>query len=585
MKTEIEYFQNNLFMKFTWMIGGEAGFGIMTTGVLMAKIASRLGYSVFDYVEYPSLIRGGHNAYKLTLSDEKTHCLQEKSDILICLNEETWKLHQTQLKDDAVVIFDSKNFIPQSTKLFRMLSLPMGKILKELSGQAVMKNTIALGASCALLGVNFQDIDSLLLGQFEKKGKEVVEYNRQFAKRGYDYVKDNFNGLSQPILTENKNQKQLLVTGNEAFALGAVIGDCRFYAAYPMTPSSSVLTTLADWQKKTQMVVRHSEDEIAVVSSALGASFAGARSAVGTSGGGFALMVESISFSGIAEIPLVVFLSQRPGPATGMPTWTEQGDLLFAVNAGHGEFPKIVLTPGDVEEMISLTAKAFNLADIYQLPVIILSDMYLSESHNTIKQSILNKIKNQYQINRGKTIDFVDDEKYLRYQISNDGISPRLIPGFKEHYYQSNSYEHLQDGHTTENGDERINQVKKRAAKINTYFKNDFSAPLIYDDLDKAKTVLVGWGSVKGILLEAQKQISDCAVIHFNHIYPLDKEKVIKLFNENKRYVLIENNSTGQFRKLLQTETGVELKEKVLRYDGRPLTVQCISEKINKHES
>lgn len=558
------------------MIGGEAGFGIMTTGILMAKIASRLGYSVFDYIEYPSLIRGGHNAYKLTLSDEKVYCLQDRINILICLNEETWKLHQDQLENNAIVVFDSETFKPQLTNTLKMLDLPMGKMLKELNGQVVMKNTIAFGASCALFGINFQELDTLLTETFNKKGKEVVDYNRQFAKRGFDYVKENFSSLIKPILTENKKQKQLLMTGNEAFAFGVVVGDCRFYAAYPMTPSSSALTVLADWQQKTQMGVRHSEDEIAVVSSALGASFAGARSAVGTSGGGFALMVESLSFSGIAEIPLVVFISQRPGPATGMPTWTEQGDLLFTVNAGHGEFPKIVLAAGDIEEMIFLTAKAFNLADIYQLPVIVMSDMYLSESHSTIKQSVLDNIKDNYEVNRGKTIDVVEEEKYLRYKITDDGISPRLLPGLKGYYYQANSYEHLQDGHTTEDGIERIAQVKKRAAKIKTYFKNDFSLPMVYGNLENAKTVLIGWGSVKGILLETQKQIPECAVIHFNHIYPLDKEKVIKLFNQNKRYILVENNSTGQFGKLLQMETGVEIIDKVLRYDGRALTVKEI---------
>jgi len=567
-------------MKSTWMIGGEAGFGIMTTGILMAKIANRLGYSVFDYIEYPSLIRGGHNSYKLTLSDEKVYCLQENINILVCLNEETWKFHQTQLEDNAVVVFDSEIFKLQSSKKLQMLDIPMGKMLKELNGQVVMKNTIALGASCALLGINFQDVNMLLSETFEKKGKEVVDYNRQFAKRGYDYVIDRYKALIQPVLSQNKNNKQLLLTGNEAFALGAVIGDCRFYAAYPMTPSSSVLTVLADWQRKTQMVVRHSEDEIAVVSSALGASFAGARSAVGSSGGGFALMVESLSFSGIAEIPLVVFLSQRPGPATGMPTWTEQGDLLFAVNAGHGEFPKIVLAAGDIEEMIFLTAKAFNLAEIYQLPVIVMSDMYLSESHATITQSILDNIKNNYKVNRGKTIDFVNEGKYSRYQITEDGISPRLIPGLKDYYYQANSYEHLQDGHTTEDSNERIAQVKKRTVKINTYLKNDFSTPLVYGNLERAKIVLVGWGSIKGILLETQKQIPDCAVIHFNHVYPLDKEKVIKLFNQDKRYVLVENNSTGQFGKLLQMEIGIEIKEKVLRYDGRPITVKEVMVKV-----
>jgi len=297
-------------------------------------------------------------------------------------------------------------------------------------------------------------------------------------------------------------------------------------------------------------------------------------------------MAEAISFSGITEIPLVVFIAQRPGPATGMPTWTEQGDLLFSVFSGHGEFPKIVLAPGDNEEMIELTAKAYNLADQYQLPVIVMSDMYLSESHKSITKKFVDEFVKNYKVNRGKLINkitnnhFPISKKYLRYQITDDGISPRLIPGTPGYFYQANSYEHLEDGHTSEDAKPRLEQVDKRARKLVTYLAEDFSMPKIYGDLEKSEIVFISWGSTKGIVIEAQKQLkiknTNSAFIHFNHIYPLDKEKVKSLFEESKKYILVENNSWGQFGKLLMLETGFEIKEKILRYDGRAITAEEI---------
>ena len=343
-----------------------------------------------------------------------------------------------------------------------------------------------------------------------------------------------------------------------------------------MTPSSGVLTSLAGWGSKTGMVVRHSEDEIAVINSALGASFAGVRSAVGTSGGGFALMVEAVSMAGITELPLVIFISQRPGPATGMPTWTEQGDLLFSVHAGHGEFQKIVLAPGDQQEMIEMTVRAFDLADIYQLPVIVLSDMLLSESHATVPYPEIKQLVETYKPKRGKLV-VTADASYKRYAISDDGISPRLIPGQDGLYYQANSYEHLEDGHTTESDVERIKQVEKRARKWSTYLQNDFVLPRIYGDLGKAETVFVGWGSTKGVALETikQKQLQGrkAAYIHFTSLYPLDEKKITELFADiQEKCVLVENNATSQLGKLLRMETGVTIERKLNRFDGRPLT-------------
>jgi 2-oxoglutarate ferredoxin oxidoreductase subunit alpha len=566
-------------MQYTWKIGGEAGFGIMTTGLLFAKIAARRGYFTFDFVEYPSLIRGGHNAYDVTIGDEEITVLKSSIDLLICLNKETFDLHKTALTSDAVVIYDKDMFqLPENVK---GVHVPFTSILKEMNGLVIMKNMIALGASLALMGSDLQELHDILQMQFGKKGADIVALNQQFAQKGSDIVTTNYKDYIKPILQKRDGEKKMIISGNEAFAYGAVAADCRFYAAYPMTPSSSVLTTLAAWAAKTGMMVRHSEDEIAVINSALGASFTGVRSAVGTSGGGFALMVEAVSMAGVIEQPIVIFLSQRPGPATGMPTWTEQGDLLFAVHAGHGEFQKIVLAPGDHAEMVEMTIKAFDLADIYQVPVIVMSDMLLSESHKSISLPAIQKRVSDLSPKRGKLIDTAD-KNYKRYEITQDGISPRLIPGAKGMYYQANSYEHLEDSHTTESAEERIKQVDKRARKWKTYLENDFTLPTLYGKPEDAEVVFIGWGSTKGVAVEAVKRLGGrAAYVHFSSMYPLHKEKVRQLLQPLVgKCILVENNSTALFGQLLQMETGIMIEKKLLRYDGRAITVEQIMQLV-----
>lgn len=577
---------------FTFKIGGEAGFGIATSGLVFSKIASRLGLNIFDFIEYPSLIRGGHNAYEVRVSRKKIFHLKSTIDVLVCLNQETFRLHQHRLNQQSFVIYDPDEFNFEEN--FLKIDVPFSKILKELNGQTVMKNTIALGACLALLGSKIDPLDQIIESQFRKKGQEIIDFNKKFALVGYQYIKNHYPQLINNWLNKNhayQSNNKLVLSGNDAFSLAAIMADCRFYAAYPMTPSSSILTTLASWQKKTKMVVRHAEDEISAINTAFGASFAGVRSSVGTSGGGFALMVETLSLAGITETPIVVFLAQRPGPATGMPTWTEQGDLLFTINAGHGEFFKIVLAPGDQEEMIDLTLKAFNLADIYQTPVIILSDMFLSESHQTVDKISLEKIFSHHQINRGKlilnlnydlnNIDSTTYQLFPRYQNQPDGISPRLIPGHPNFFYQINSYEHQENGHTTEDAKERIIQVKKRNNKIKTYLERDFSLPKIYGDLRKSGLVFISWGSNKGAILEAQNILAEkginTAFFHFSYVYPLHKEKIVDLINNpTKKYLLIENNSWGQFSKLITQETGIAIQNKLLKYDGRPVNPEEI---------
>ncbi len=571
-------------MRFLWKIGGEAGFGIMTTGLVFSKIASRLGYHIFDYIQYPSLIRGGHNTYDVCVSDQPVHTLTKKVDYLVCLNKDTFEFHKTRLTPESYVVYDAEDFTPEGE--FVKIEVPFKKILKNSQAAIVMKNTVALGASLALLGSDLSILNNILEKQFEKKGQEVIDVNKKFAQAGFDHVKNTYADKIKSIFPQKEAEQKIVVTGNDIFSLGSVIADCRLYCAYPMTPSSSVLTTLATWQQTSGMVVRHAEDEISVVNTALGTSFAGVRSSVGTSGGGFALMVETISLAGITEIPLVVFLSQRPGPATGMPTWTEQGDLLFSVFAGHGEFPKIVLAAGDVEDMLELTTKAYNLAEIYQTPVIVMSDMFLSESHKTLALSKVQNVVKTYKVERGKTVTKPSIKPYLRYRVSDDGISERLIPGAKGYFYQANSYEHVEDGHTTEDDIARKQQVDKRNKKTETYLKNHFVGPSAYGDLKNSEIVFVSWGSNKGPILEAQRLLEaksqKTAYIHFTHLWPLAKDVVAPFFKDSKRYILVENNSQAQFGKLLQMELGIQIKEKLLRYDGRPFWSEEIVEYISK---
>lgn len=575
-------------MNYRVLIGGEAGYGIMTSGLLLSKIATHTGFHIFDYVQYPSLIRGGHNAYEIMISDSPINTLYGQIDLLVCFDETTYQKHKDMLVAGARVLYDPQEFEVTEPNVIA-IAVPFRDILKAKQGSFLMKNTVLMGALIAVLGGDIAWMHDVLTRQFEKKGKGIVDANISFVDEGYEYVKKHFPQKTTNLLSGRSldDTRSVVMTGNDAFALGSVIANCRLYAAYPMTPASSVLATLASWQEKAQMIVRHSEDEIAVINTAIGASFAGVRAAIGTSGGGFALMVEGISLAGITETPLVIFLSQRPGPATGMPTWTEQGDLLFAVHAGHGEFPKIVLAPGSAQEMIEYTARAFNLADIYQTPVIVMSDMLLSESHADIPHAAIETITSEYSVDRGK---FETDAPptYERYAWSADGISPRLQPGAKGVYFQANSYTHEANGHTSEEVEDRLLEVAKRNAKTQTYLKNDFKMPEVIGNLDTAKHILLGWGSTIGAAQLAQKLLSEAGIevayIHVTHLFPLDREAFRALFTPSRieKTSVVEQNSHAQFARLLRQETGVDIQSALLRFDGRPLTPDDIIQFIQK---
>lgn len=572
---------------FNWKIGGEAGFGIMSSGMMFAKACSRAGLFIHDYSEYPSLIRGGHNTYQVYVSASKIYSQRWVVNLLVALNTQAITEHLDELVAGSGLICDSTRVqVPTAIlqkKKIKLYDLPLNQIAKEVGGDEVMRNTVALGATMALVKHDFKYLESVIKDQFAHKNEQVITQNIKAAKSGYDYILEHYPPQEFAFnLQPQPNKQQIVLTANDAAALGAIAAGCKFYAAYPMTPSSSILHTLAEIGPKYGMVVRHAEDEISVINMIQGAATAGVRAMLGTSGGGWALMNEGYSLAGITETPVVIIMSQRPGPATGLPTWTEQGDLQFILNSGHGEFPRIVLTPGDQEEAFYLTQLAFNLAEVIQNPVIVMLDKYISESHLSLPFYDWQKLK----IKRGKILSDSEakkiGDKYRRYKLTSDGISPRALPGQVGPIIFINSDEHDEMGFSEESAQNRISQVDKRAKKIKQVLK-DLPPAVLYGP-KTAKITLVGWGSVKGPILDVlhSKELKKSVnFVHLPMVAPLP-QNAAKLLLGKKHLVLVENNSTGQLGNVLRAGLGIEIKQKILRYDGRPFYSEDLIEQINK---
>ncbi|MBI2404649.1 2-oxoacid:acceptor oxidoreductase subunit alpha [Candidatus Gottesmanbacteria bacterium] len=573
----------------TWKMGGEAGYGIMSSGTMLCRTFSRLGYHVLATNEYPSLIRGGHNLITVRIATQEFASLNKDVHILVALNKETVDLHKEELTKGAILLFDPKDHTWQATdfsKEMQLVAVPLADIVSEHKGDPVMRNTVALGATVALLGTDFSAIESVIRDQFKRKGQEVIDNNIAIAKAGYDHIKTNFTNQSSMFLSKGeKKEPFLVINGSEAVGVGAVRAGLKFAAIYPMTPINSVITFLADHAKELQLVYKQPEDEIAGINMAIGASIGGVRSMVATSGGGFALMVEGLSLAGILEVPLVIDLGMRPGPATGMPTWTGQGELQFAIHAGHGEFPRIILAPGDIQEAYSLTVDAFNLADRYQVPVFILTDKYLNESQWCAPKSHFQK---DVATNRGKLVkeeELATDGSFGRYSLeTDDGVSSRSLPGMKNGFYIANSYEHDEQGYTTELADLAAAMAQKRLSKLVAIQKVG-GAPTVYGERDSEIT-FVAWGSTKGPILEAMKLLGSkgkkSKLIHFTWLFPFPTEEVTKLLSPVTRLVDVELNTTAQLAFLIREHTGISITEKILQCNGRMLYPEEIVERISK---
>lgn len=563
---------------FVFKIGGEAGFGIMSAGLMAAKLATRSGYEIFEYSEYPSIIRGGHNVTELIIGTEPVRSPRLTTNILIALNQDTITRHAAELSAGSFVIYDSEQKIDVSALPVGVIKIPvpLNRTAREVGGSIVMRNSVALGAFVALTGGSLATLTKLIDEEFVAKAKDVAKRNNKTAAAGYAAVQKNFRVQCTTYLKPRpKRAARAVLTGNDAVALGAIAAGMQFAAIYPMTPISNIIHALAPLQEQYKFIYKQPEDEISALTMAIGASFAGARSMTASAGGGFCLMTEAYGLAAMTETPVVIVVGMRGGPATGLPTWTEQGDLQFVLHAHQGEFLRIVLAPGDVEEAFHLTMQAFNLADKYQGPVIILMDKHICESHAGVAPFAYAA----YRLNRGKIVTKAQST-YARYAWSEDGISPRAFPGSGTHVL-ANSDEHTEAGYSNEDADNRKLLMAKRLRKIDTCSKEDLPDPVVYGP-KKAALTLVSWGSNKGVILDALADFPNVNYVHITWMNPFPTEFVQRFLTQGQTVAILEGNQTGQLEALIKEKTGITISHHIRKSDGRPFFVEEVRTEIKK---
>jgi 2-oxoglutarate ferredoxin oxidoreductase subunit alpha len=553
---------------------GEAGQGIQTVEQLFINIVKKAGFNVFSTKEYMSRVRGGSNSTQIRISTEPVTAYINRINILVPLSEDAIT-HLGNRVSKKTIIIGEKNHI-KNNKNIKGIEIPFSQYAKEI-GNLVFSNTIAVGLLSALCSIDKKMVTEEVENYFSKKKKNLVKNNLLAVEKGYAVGKDLVKkrkaliNISDPVRQHN----DIVVNGTQAIGLGALAGGCNFISSYPMSPSTGVLTFLSQQQTNDfDIIVEQAEDEISAINMALGAWYAGARAMVTTSGGGYALMTESISLAGMIESPIVIHLAQRPAPATGLPTRTEQADLEHALYSSHGEFPKIIFAPGTLQDGFFLTQKAFNLADKYQVPVYILTDQYFVDSYYNIPPFKLQGISNkQYVVKMKKT--------YKRYEFTKNGISPRGIPGYGDGLVCVDSDEHDEEGRITESMTVRTRMVDKRLRKLKEITKEAIPPSLIGNS--NYKTLIIGWGSTYHIIKEALTKISrkNISFLHFSQIYPLhrDTEKYLK---KAQCTIMVENNATSQFSNLIKLHTGHEINYKILQYNGLPFSVEAVEKQIKK---
>ncbi|MHC3130010.1 MAG: 2-oxoacid:acceptor oxidoreductase subunit alpha [Candidatus Bathyarchaeota archaeon] len=575
--------------KISLLVGGEAGAGISRSGFLFAKTCLRGGLDVFGANDYQSLIRGGHNFYTVRADAEQVYSQADTIDLLIALNKETILIHKHELVSGAGIIYDGDQTTITDEELGRdnikLYQMPLRKIVKELEGPSIMENTVALGSAIALLDYNPELLNEVLRDTFKPK---TAELNIEAAKRGYNYAKEHYgNDFGYRLKkTGSAGKHKIFLTGNEAIGLGALNAGCKLYAAYPMTPATSILHFLAPLDREYNMVVIQVENEIAAVNMVAGASYAGARTMTATSGGGFCLMSEGLGMIGMTETSPVIVLVQRPGPSTGLPTYTAQGDLRFAIHASQGEFPRVVIAPGDVEESFYTTLEAFNLAEKFQIPALIISDKYLAESNGTSEPFDQNRIG----IDRGQLItedEYMGEEEYKRHKFTENGISPRAMPGTKGAIVRTNADEHNELGYTTEDPQLSTKMADKRFKKLDALNKEleNYETVKLYGP-EEADATIIAWGSTKGPIREAMKILSKEGItvnyLQIVYLTPFPAGKIQQILQSAKKTIIVENNKTSQLSSLIREHLLTTVDHKILKYDGRPFNPEALSRSIKE---
>lgn len=551
------------------VIGGAAGEGIQTVGSIFSSALAGYGLAVFSWQEYESRIRGGLNSYSIRVSSSVKNAPRRDADILLPLRKEARVKYRSWLNSGGLIIADERDETDEATEIY----VPFSRLAREKWQNPIYSNTIALGALWSVIGGEFEVLKRAIEEEFYGKSEKTVSSNVEAARDGYLYAEESCRGVCSWKL-EKRPECFYLIAGNPSIAIGAVRAGCRFMAAYPMTPATGIITFLAQHWKECKVFTEQAEDEIAAINMAIGAQFAGARAMTATSGGGFSLMVEALSLAGMVEVPVVVVLAQRPGPATGLPTRTAQGDLLFAIHAGHGEFPRTVFAPSDPYDAFHKMIKAFNMADKYQIPAIVMTDQFLADSQFSLSN---------FDVELSEPVLFVADpsrfENYKRYAITSSGISPRLYPGQSKHLVTADSDEHDESGHITEDLEGMaVPMTEKRIRKIEE-IRREINPPEKFL-LDDAEEIFIGWGSTKHSIFEAVEMLRNdgkkVGALHFTEIWPFPKISLEDYFPSGASLTVIEQNVTGQFCDLLRRELPrIELK-KMLFYDGLPVTAKDI---------
>ena len=544
------------------LIGGAAGQGSRKAGLIIGKLFSRLGYKVFIYDDYQSLIRGGHNFSKLRISSKNVLSHRKKIDFLLALDETTIKKHQADLDKKGIIIYNKDEI---STVVKKGIGIPIKTIVEKAKGTQIMENTALIAGFAKIIGIDWITIEKL----FKKEFKKFQKLNIKIAKIAFD-------SSANLLRVKRLNQKQIpLLTGNEAVALGAVKAGLDFYIAYPMTPATGILHYLAKFEKDFNIAVSQLENEVGVINAAIGSAYTGARTMIGTSGGGFALMTEGFSLAAQSEIPLVVVESQRMSPATGVPTYNGQGDLLFTLTAGHGDIVRFVIAPGDANESCFWAGKILNLSWKYQTPSILLIDKEISESTFSFDKSVLDKIKYE------KPLIWNKKGKYLRYKNTKSGISPLAFPGEKNVISKANSYEHDEFGITVDDEKSTEKMQNKRLRKFREMKKevDKLEAVNVYGK-KTAKKAIICWGSTKGPAKEAAEKL-DIKMIQPIILEPFPEKQMKKALRGVKKIALVETNALGQMEKVLNCY-GIKVDKKILKYDSRPFLPEEIEKKLSK---
>ncbi|MBP2071641.1 2-oxoacid:acceptor oxidoreductase subunit alpha [Thermoanaerobacterium butyriciformans] len=554
-------------MDYNILIGGAAGQGIDTISHIFEKTLKRCGFYVFSMKDYMSRVRGGHNFIQVRFSHNPIYSHDEYFDAIVALDFETINLHAKVLKTAGKLICD-KSLSDDD----RYISFDFKEIAKKCSNPRVA-GTTAIGVLLKLFGIPLDVSYTVLNDEF--KG-DVLEANIKAINAGYNLVEPAF------AITLPKKNENIYISGNEAIALGAIAAGVKFYSGYPMTPSTSVMTYIAKKSRDAEIVVEQVEDEISAINMALGASYAGLRAMTGSSGGGFALMVEGISLAGITELPIVITEVQRPGPATGFPTRTEQGDLRFIIHAGHGEFPKMVISLRNPEDAFYQTVRAFNIADKYQIPVILVSDQYLADVGTTVKPFDFNKVKIERHISGSEALE---DGVYKRYRFTESGVSPRIIPGKIEGVtVLIDSDEHDEFGHITESQEIRIKMVNKRMKKLKL-LEEEIQEPL-FIGTENPDILITCWGSMYGPVKEAVDMLlkdgMSVGALSFGDIWPFPTKLIKKYGRFAKVIIDVEQNATAQLDSLMRENALVKADEYILKYDSRMMSSKYIYDRVRE---